>query len=367
MKSQFLLILGLLTAVPAAAQDGAALYRRDCAGCHDMGVDSRARPRSAADDDRRARVERARERTDAVDGQPRDGRRTPRHRAVRRRQIAVRARSLTTTPPSSSMCTRARELHEPAPTGPVGNGWGENTHNTRFQSGPSAIPAAAVPRLKVLKWAVRISRRHRRERSAHHRRRARVRRQPGRQGVLAQRRIRVHPLVFSRRRARCAVQSRLAKSRRGNGPAYMAFFGDLSGNVYALNATTGALVWTMRPDAHPLSRIMGSVVYHSGRLYVPIASGERNSLGAPSSYECCRSPRQHHRAQRAQRQTGLEKPTRLRTKRSRRRRMRSARRCGGRQARACGAVRPSTRSATGCTSRRATTTARRRRARATRS
>ena len=28
----------------------------------------------------------------------------------------------------------------------------------------------------------------------------------------------------------------------GNGRAYMAFFGDLSGNVYALNAATGALV-----------------------------------------------------------------------------------------------------------------------------
>ena len=34
-----LLLAGLTFSVPARAQDGAALYRRDCATCHDMGVD----------------------------------------------------------------------------------------------------------------------------------------------------------------------------------------------------------------------------------------------------------------------------------------------------------------------------------------
>src|SRR6185436_16817552 len=33
------LALRLLQAFPVAAQDGAALYGRDCAACHDMGVD----------------------------------------------------------------------------------------------------------------------------------------------------------------------------------------------------------------------------------------------------------------------------------------------------------------------------------------
>src|ERR1700752_1331145 len=33
------LTLLLISSTRAAGQDGAALYRRDCAGCHDMGVD----------------------------------------------------------------------------------------------------------------------------------------------------------------------------------------------------------------------------------------------------------------------------------------------------------------------------------------
>src|SRR5512132_1338193 len=43
MRPRVLLIatlaLLLVEALPVAAQDGAALYARDCAACHDMGVD----------------------------------------------------------------------------------------------------------------------------------------------------------------------------------------------------------------------------------------------------------------------------------------------------------------------------------------
>src|SRR5205814_4533675 len=68
---------------------------------------------------------------------------------------------------------------------------------------------------------------------------------------------------------------------------YAAFFGDLAGNVYALNATTGALLWTIKADAHPLARVVGSVVFHNGRLYVPVASAEEMA-GAAATYECCK-------------------------------------------------------------------------------
>ena len=73
----------------------------------------------------------------------------------------------------------------------------------------------------------------------------------------------------------------------GDGPVYAAFFGDLRGNVYAVNAATGALIWTVKADAHPLARVVGSVVFHDGRLYVPVASAEETA-GAPADYECCR-------------------------------------------------------------------------------
>ena len=75
--------------------------------------------------------------------------------------------------------------------------------------------------------------------------------------------------------------------QRNAGPAEAAFFGDLAGNVYAVDAGTGTLMWTVKADAHPLARIVGSVVLHGGRLYVPVASAEETA-GAPASYECCR-------------------------------------------------------------------------------
>jgi polyvinyl alcohol dehydrogenase (cytochrome) len=68
---------------------------------------------------------------------------------------------------------------------------------------------------------------------------------------------------------------------------YAVFFGDLGGNVYALNAETGVEIWRIKADPHPLARVVGSVVFHDGRLYVPVASAEETA-GAPSTYECCK-------------------------------------------------------------------------------
>ena len=171
-------------------------------------------------------------------------------------------------------------------TGPAWNGWGDNTTNTRYQDGAAAgFTAAQVPRLKV-KWAFGF---------------------PGDLDANAQ------PTVVGGR----------------------VFVGSQGGKVYALNAETGCIHWFVeakaararsghhRPDRHrrrpdpgrllrrsrrqrlrrqrgdgraaldsqrrphPLARIVGSVVFHAGRLYVPVASGEETA-GAPSSYECCR-------------------------------------------------------------------------------
>src|SRR5438132_502900 len=70
----------------------------------------------------------------------------------------------------------------------------------------------------------------------------------------------------------------------GNGAVY---FGDLRGNIYALDAATGALRWRTRADEHPLSVITGSPKLDSGRLYVPV-SGRDESLAATNpAYECC--------------------------------------------------------------------------------
>lgn len=64
------------------------------------------------------------------------------------------------------------------------------------------------------------------------------------------------------------------------------FFGDLLGNVYALSARSGELLWRHRPDAHPNATITGSPSLHDGRLFVPVSSLEVVPA-ARSDYPCC--------------------------------------------------------------------------------
>lgn len=68
--------------------------------------------------------------------------------------------------------------------------------------------------------------------------------------------------------------------------APMVFFGDLIGNVYALDALTGELLWRDRPDAHSSLTITAAPALHDGTLYVALSSLEVVPAADPS-YECC--------------------------------------------------------------------------------
>jgi len=69
-------------------------------------------------------------------------------------------------------------------------------------------------------------------------------------------------------------------------PHPRAYFGDVLGNVYAIDAVTGTAVWRVRADEHHSATITGSPALHQGRLYVPVSSLEV-SLAADPLYECC--------------------------------------------------------------------------------
>lgn len=64
------------------------------------------------------------------------------------------------------------------------------------------------------------------------------------------------------------------------------FLGDLMGRVHALDATTGEVLWSARPDDHPNATITGTPVIHDGVLYVPVSSLEVLTA-IDTSYECC--------------------------------------------------------------------------------
>ena len=70
------------------------------------------------------------------------------------------------------------------------------------------------------------------------------------------------------------------------GGEFAAFFGDLKGNVYAVNARTGAKMWMVQVEDHPLTRLTGAPKVYENRLYVPVASADEGSAAEPH-YPCC--------------------------------------------------------------------------------
>jgi polyvinyl alcohol dehydrogenase (cytochrome) len=167
---------------------------------------------------------------------------------------------------------------------PAWNGWSPDPTNARFQPN-GGITATEIPRL-TLKWAFGF---------------------PGASSVYGQ------PTVAGGRvfvgvdtgyvyaldaKTGCVHWSFLAETGVRNavavgpgspgsgGARYLAYFGDIRANVYAVNAETGALVWKMQADPHPLAVVTGSPTLHEGRLYVPLSSREEAS-GGSLNYPCC--------------------------------------------------------------------------------
>ncbi len=65
----------------------------------------------------------------------------------------------------------------------------------------------------------------------------------------------------------------------------LAYFGDIIGRVYAVQAVTGKLKWKRKVDDHPSATLTGAPVYHAGRLYVPVSSLEEAAVDP--TYPCC--------------------------------------------------------------------------------
>jgi len=167
---------------------------------------------------------------------------------------------------------------------PAWNGWSNDLFNARFQPGKSAgLSPAGVVRLQ-LKWAFALP-------SA-----ASVYGQP----TIAGGRVFVSGdsgYVYSLDAATGCVywsfqaQSGVASAveieqRPGHPNQLVAYFGDIRGNVYAVDTNNGELVWKTPVDPHPLSRIRGGVKFYNGRLYVPVTSLEEVESGS-YNYKCC--------------------------------------------------------------------------------
>src|SRR5579863_3379200 len=173
---------------------------------------------------------------------------------------------------------------------PAWNGWGPDASNARYQSAATAgIPADKVGQLK-LAWAFGFPN---------------VKSVFG-APVVAGGRVflgvdtgQVYSLdaaagcVYWSFQADAGVRSAITVERFSqpaaparSGPRYAAYFGDLKANAYAVDASTGEMLWKTHVDAHATARITAAPKVFEGRVYVPVASGEEGA-GVNPNYACC--------------------------------------------------------------------------------
>ncbi|MEP6717210.1 MAG: PQQ-binding-like beta-propeller repeat protein [Terriglobia bacterium] len=167
---------------------------------------------------------------------------------------------------------------------PSWNGWSNDLNNARFQSAKAAgLTPAAVSKLQF-KWAFAF---------------------PGSSAPFGQPTI-VGGRVFAAAdsgyvysldaktgcvywsfQAQGGVASAiLIEPKTASGKQFVAYFGDIRGNVYAVDTANGELLWKTLVDSHPVARVRGGIKFNNGRLYVPVASLEEpDSAGV--NYPCC--------------------------------------------------------------------------------
>ena len=167
----------------------------------------------------------------------------------------------------------------PMANSPLWNGWGVDLSNSRFQPEKVAgLSKAQIPRLKV-KWAF---------------------------GYTGATSAGGPPTVIGERILVAGGDGQVYSLDRNTGCVYWtflpvghartaitvsddgktAFFGDMQGRAYALDASNGSLRWRTDLDEHPFANITGAPRLYGGKLYVPMSSFEELGAANPK-YPCC--------------------------------------------------------------------------------
>jgi polyvinyl alcohol dehydrogenase (cytochrome) len=268
----------------AAAQDGAAAFRANCATCHlaadeaqDLAVPSAEALRAFT--------------PEAILNSLLNGRMriqgTPLSEADRRAVSEfLGGRPLRALSAGSSVVScAASPAFQGAGAEGEWNGWGNGIRNTRFARN-GGLTAADLPRLK-LKWAFGFA-----DVTS-------ARAQPALVGgrlFVASDSGAVHALDPD---SGCAYWSFLAEATVRTGllvapytepqgsAGWAVYFGDLRGNAYAVDATSGRPVWVRKLDEHPMAAITGTIAYHDGRVFVPVQGLNEEVQGGRPEYECC--------------------------------------------------------------------------------
>jgi len=260
---------------------GAAVFQSNCAMCHAVGG-GRTPPLALLQDMTPAAIHRAL--TEGVMRQQ-GARLDEAQRVAVAEFISNRVYAAPGSATPANMCAgKAAKFDYASP--PVFPGWGLNPHNTREVPAKLAgITRRNVGRLK-LKWAYAFPDSQR------------MRSQPALAGgalILGNHTGAVQALDAETGCVRWSFDAS-AEVRTGVvvGPwkagdrkaRPLAWFGDVRGNVYALDAATGAQVWKVAADRHPSAVVTAAPTLHQGVLYVPVSSMEE-AAAAVEGYACC--------------------------------------------------------------------------------
>ncbi len=274
---------GLFVCVTVFAQEPAALYKQYCSACHDNSQATRAPSPLALrqlspDAILRALSPGGTMAEPAKALAPADKRLLASHLSGGKEF----GREMPSAPKAAYCPGAPGEFH---PEGPGWNGWGVDAENTRFQIAPSArLTAAEVPKL-TLKWAFVFLNAF----AAYA--------QPA---VMGGRLFLGSALrtVYSLDAATACIQwafetsasvrTAIVLDRPTPGARYLAYFGDGSAYVYAVDAATGQLVWKTNVESFPNARVTGAVKVYAGKVIVPVSVVE-DAAAANPKYECCRS------------------------------------------------------------------------------
>jgi polyvinyl alcohol dehydrogenase (cytochrome) len=265
----------------AHAQDGPLLFKTHCATCHDPAT-SGAPPIDVL---RRMGPEQILRSLESGAMQRQAAERSRAQRRVLAEYLS--GRRLADEPaamPASALCrpASAPAVAASGTQGPGWNGWGNGIFNRRFQSAEAAgMTPDDVPRLKLV-WAFGL----------------RGASSAGTQPVVVGGRLyiataegEVYALDAKTRcvhwtlEVEAGVRTAITIERQA-GDRLVAYFGDQSANVYAVDATAGRLLWKVQVDDHPRAAITGAPQLYNDRLYVPVASREESQVGDPK-YPCC--------------------------------------------------------------------------------
>ena len=276
---------GFSRIVSAQQPDGAAVYKAACAPCHDQ-PQGRTPSLEALKDRTLSAVLRA------LNGGSMAIQAEALSQAERRAVSEfVAGKPVGSVSETAGMCSAtagasadSARHQQPSLTSIDGwNGWGLDLSNSRYQPKPG-LTAAEVPNLK-LKWAFGFP--NSSQAYGHPAiigGRVFVGSDNGRFYVLDANTGCIHWSFEADGGIRTAPS--VGALKPGGAGRYAVYFGDIKGSAYAIDATSGELIWKKKVDDHTYARVTGAPTLHDGRLYVPVSSVEEVPAAQPG-YQCC--------------------------------------------------------------------------------